>query len=53
MGFWSRLEDRLITLQRDRPRAARYMQAAWWIANAFVLLGIVVIFLIAFGVWTP
>lgn len=53
MDFWSRLEDRLIALQKDRLRAARYMQIAWWIANGFVLLGIIVIFLIAFGVWSP
>lgn len=53
MAFWRRLEDRLVALQKDRPRAARYMAVAWWISNAFLLLGFVLILLIATGVWTP
>lgn len=53
MGFWRRLEDRLLTLQADRPRMARYVQVAWWISNAFLVLGIVLIFLIATGAWPP
>lgn len=52
-GFWTRLEDRLLRLQADRPRAARYIQVAWWISNAFLLLGIVAIFLIYTGRWRP
>jgi len=51
MGFWRTLEDRLLTLQQDRPRMARYMQVAWWVSNAFLILGIVVIFLVATEVW--
>ena len=53
MGFWRRLEERLLTIQRDRPRAARYMAIAWWVANGFLLLGIVLIFLIYTGTWAP
>jgi hypothetical protein len=51
MGFWRRLEDRLLDLQVDRPRMARYMLVAWWVSNAFLVVGIVIIFLIATGVW--
>ena len=53
MGFWRRLEDRLLDLQRDRPRMARYMAVAYWIANGFLVLGIVLIFVLATGVWSP
>jgi hypothetical protein len=53
MGFWRRLEDRLLDLQRDRPRMARYLAVAYWIANGFLVLGIVFIFLLATGVWSP
>lgn len=51
MGFWRALEDRLLSLQQDRPRMARYMQIAWWVSNAFLVVGIVVIFLVALGKW--
>lgn len=53
MAFWRRLEDRLLALQKDRPRAARYMAIAWWISNGFLLLGFVIILLLATGVWEP
>ena len=53
MGFWRRLEARLIALQRDRPRAARYVQVAWWISNLFLLFGVVVVFLMLTGKWRP
>lgn len=53
MAFWTRLEDRILTLQKDRPRMARYMQLAWYFANAFLVLGIVIILLLATGWWTP
>lgn len=53
MAFWARVEAWLLALQADRARAARYVQVAWWISNAFLLVGIVVMFLIAFGVWRP
>lgn len=53
MGVWRRLEDRLLALQADRPRLARYMQVAWFISNAVLVIGIVVIFLMAAGVWRP
>lgn len=53
MGFWSRLEAWLVALQADRPRMARYVQVAWWISNAFLLLGAIVIVLLASGRWTP
>lgn len=52
-GFWGRLEAWLLALQADRPRYARYMQVAWWISNAFLLLGAVLIILMATGTWTP
>lgn len=45
------MEDRLLALQADRPRMARYMQLAWLVSNGFLALGIVIIFLIAIGVW--
>lgn len=53
MAFWRRLEDRLIEIQQDRPRMARYMAIAWWISNAFLLLGVLIILLLATGVWEP
>lgn len=53
MGLWRRLEDSLVALQKDRPRAARYMAIAWWISNAFLLLGVIIIILIATRTWTP
>ena len=52
-GSWSRLEGWLVELQADRPRMARYMQIAWWISNAFLLLGALLIVLMAAGVWSP
>ena len=53
MGFWSGLEGRLVALQQDRPRMARYMQIAWYVSNAFLILGVVLIFLLATGRWRP
>lgn len=53
MGFWSGLEGKLLALQQDRERAARYFRVAWWISSAFVLVGVLVVFLIATGVWRP
>jgi hypothetical protein len=53
MAFWRRLEDRLIDLQKDRPRMARYMAVAYWISNAVLLLGVLVMLLVATGVWRP
>lgn len=53
MPFWRRLEDSLLALQKDRPRAARYLAIAWWISNAFLLLGFLLIILLATGVWRP
>lgn len=53
MGLWRRFEDGLVALQKDRPRAARYLAVAWWISNAFLVLGFVIIILIAAGVWEP
>lgn len=53
MTFWRRMEDRVIALQKDRPRAARYMAIAWWVSNGFLLVGILVIVLLATGVWRP
>lgn len=52
-GFWRRVEESLLTLQADRPRAARYLRVAWWISNAFLLLGILVMFLVYTGRWSP
>lgn len=51
MAFWSRLEERLLALQRDRPRMARYLQVAYWISNAFLLVGVLVIMLVVLGKW--
>lgn len=53
MAFWQSLEERLLALQKDRPRAARYLAIAWWISNGFLLIGFVVILLMAMGVWMP
>lgn len=53
MGFWRRTEDHLLRLQHDRARMARYLQVAWWISNAFLGIGVVVIFLIVTGLWRP
>lgn len=53
MTFWRRLEHRLLALQADRPRMVRYLQVAWWVSNAFLVVGIVAILLIATGAWTP
>lgn len=52
-GFWSRVEAWLLELRADRPRMARYIQVAYWISNAVVLLGILVAFLIHSGRWSP
>lgn len=46
MGFWSRLEDRLLALRADRARMARYFQVAYWIATAFLVIGIIAIFVL-------
>jgi hypothetical protein len=48
-----RLERWILALQRDRPRMARYVQVAWWISNAFLLLGVILVVLIYSGRWTP
>lgn len=32
---------------------ARYMQIAWWISNAFLLIGFVLILLLVTGKWRP
>ncbi|HET6404493.1 MAG TPA: hypothetical protein VFH78_07590 [Candidatus Thermoplasmatota archaeon] len=53
MAFWRRLEDHLLALQKDRPRLARYLAIAWWVSNAFLLLGFVFMLLIATGTWDP
>ena len=53
MAFWRSLEDRLVALQKDRPRMARYMAIAWWVSNGFLLVGFVIIILLATGVWEP
>lgn len=42
-GFWTRLEEWLLDLQRDRLRLARYMQWAYWISLLFVVLGFAII----------
>lgn len=52
-GVWRRVEDWLLALQADRPRMARYVQIAYWISNAFLLLGAVLIILMATGKWAP
>ena len=52
-GVWSRVEDWLLALQKDRARAARYMLIAWWISNAFLLVGAIVILLVVTGAWRP
>lgn len=52
-GFWSRIEAWLLDLQADRPRLARYIQVAYWISNAVILVGIVVAFLVLTGTWSP
>ena len=53
MPFWRSLEDRLLALQNDRPRMARYMAVAWWVSNGFLLLGFLIILLLAIGWWEP
>lgn len=53
MSVWRRFEDYLVALQKDRPRAARYMAIAWWISNGFLLVGFIIILLLATGVWEP
>jgi hypothetical protein len=52
-GFWTRLEDWILELQRDRVRMARYFQVAYWISVAFVALGAVLILLVYSGAWKP
>lgn len=52
-GFWSRVEGWLLDLQADRPRMARYVRIAWWISNAFLLLGALLIVAMASGLWSP
>lgn len=52
-GFWSRVEAWLLELRADRPRLARYLQVAYWISNAVVVLGVIVAFLIHSGRWNP
>lgn len=42
-GFWTRVEDWLLALQRDPERAARAFRVAYWISLGFVLVGFVVI----------
>lgn len=51
MAFWRRLEDRILALQKDRARMARYLQVAYWISNVFLLFGVVVIMLVVLGKW--
>ncbi|MFA5861001.1 MAG: hypothetical protein WDA16_04840 [Candidatus Thermoplasmatota archaeon] len=51
MGFWARLEDRILALQADRARMARYFQVAYWVATAFMVFGIAATFLIWSGRW--
>lgn len=53
MGFWSRVEDWLLALQRDRARAARYFQLAYWVSLAVVLFGFAVALAILLGWWRP
>lgn len=52
-GFWARLEQWLIELQKDRGRMARYLQYAYWVSLLFVLVGFAFILLIYTGRWTP
>lgn len=50
-GFWARVEAWLLALRADRPRLARYIQIAYWISNAVVLLGVLIAFLYYSGRW--
>lgn len=47
------VERWMLDLQADRPRLARYLTIAWWVSNAFLLVGVVMAFLIYAGVWRP
>lgn len=51
--MWSRLEDWILELQRDRVRLARYFVIAYWISLGVVLLGAVLILLSLTGWWAP
>lgn len=51
MAFWARVEAWLLELQRDRARAARYFQVAYWISLAFVVVGFAVMLLVLLGKW--
>lgn len=53
MAFWRRLEDRILALQKDRPRMARYLQVAYWTSNLFLVVGVVVMILVVTGKWRP
>lgn len=52
-GFWERLEDRIIALQKDRRRMMRLFLVAYWISLGMVVLGGVLIILNYAGVWRP
>lgn len=50
-GFWERLEDRILALQKDRKRAAKLYLIAYWISLAVVMLGAILIVLNLAGWW--
>lgn len=52
-SVWTRLEDWILALQKDRERAARYFLWAWYVSTAVVVLGFGIILAIATGLWTP
>lgn len=52
-GFWQRVEDGVLRLQRDRTRMARLFLIAYWVSLAVVLLGAVLILLQVTGTWSP
>jgi len=44
-SFWTRVEDKLLALQKDRARLARWFVVAYWVSTAFVVVGVVLILL--------
>ena len=53
MAFWERVERRLLALQADPARMARYFQVAYYVSTGVVVLGVVLALLIYSGVWAP
>lgn len=51
-GFWARVEAWIVALQADRPRMARYLRVAYWISNAVVVLGVIIVILVQTGRWS-